>query len=223
MIRYSDQRVGVFIDVQNMYYSARHLFQRKVNFANIVEQGVGDRKLIRAIAYVVTTKTGDETPFLDALRKQGIETKEKELLEYTSGQKKADWDVGITVDIIKMLDQLDAVVLVSGDGDYVPLVQYCQSRGRQVEVISFRESTSTKLVESVDGYTDMSADQKTFLIGAPLPPVRGVKGKRPAKDVVEMEDADTDNAVAGGIFEDVPEEEAPEDAREDRRGRKLTF
>lgn len=222
MIRYSDQRVGVFIDVQNMYYSARYLYQRKVNFANIVEEAIGDRKLIRAIAYVVTTKTGDETPFLDALRKQGIETKEKELLEYTSGQKKADWDVGITVDIIKMLDQLDAVVLVSGDGDYVPLVQFCQSRGRQVEVISFRESTSTKLVEAVDGYTDMSADQKKFLIGPAIPAPTAARGKGKRQEPVRKEE-EMDEVIGGGVFESVTDEEAPEDAREDRRGRKLTF
>ena len=219
MIRYPEQRVGVFIDVQNMYYSARFLYQRKVNFGNIVDEATSDRKLIRALAYVVTTKTGDETPFLDALRKQGIETKEKELLEYNSGQKKADWDVGITVDIIKMLDRLDVVVLVSGDGDYVPLVEYCQSRGRQVEVISFRESTSTKLVESVDGYTDMSSDKKKFLIGnalaaaAPAPARGRGKHEEPAEEMEPM---------SGGMFEPA-EEEAPEDAREDRRGRKLSF
>ncbi|MEK9130868.1 MAG: NYN domain-containing protein, partial [Patescibacteria group bacterium] len=174
--------------------------------------------LIRAVAYVVTTKTGDETPFLDALRKQGIETKEKELLEYNSGQKKADWDVGITVDIIKMLDRLDVVVLVSGDGDYVPLVEYCQSRGRQVEVISFRESTSTKLVEAVDGYTDMSGDKKSFLIGAatPAPVSRGRVKREDVPDEIAAE------ASSGGLFE-TSEEESTEDVREDRRGRKLSF
>lgn len=212
MIRYGEQRVGVFIDVQNMYYSARYLYQRKVNFSAIVEEALADRKLNRAIAYVVTTKTGDETPFLDALRKQGIETKEKELLEYTSGQKKADWDVGITVDVIKMLDRLDVVVLVSGDGDYVPLVEYCQSRGRQVEVISFRESTSTKLVEAVDGYTDLSGDQKRFLIG---PSSGGAHAKR-------REVPDEIAPDVGGLFEEMSED-APEDAHEDRRGRKLSF
>ncbi len=218
MIRYPDQRVGVFIDVQNMYYSARYLYQRKVNFANIVEEAVADRKIIRAIAYVVTTKTGEETPFLDALRKQGIETKEKELLEYTSGQKKADWDVGITIDIVKMLDRLDVVVLVSGDGDYIPLVQYCQSRGRQVEVISFRESTSTKLVEAVDGYSDMSADKKRYLIGGAIEaaPRTVARGKKPIVDSAQS------SAVADGLFEE-NKDEAPEEEMEDRRGRKLSF
>ena len=235
MIRYGHQRVGVFIDVQNRYYSARHLFQRKVNFANIVEEAMAERQLIRAIAYVVTTKTGEEAPFLEALRKQGIETQEKELLEYTSGQKKADWDVGITVDIIKMLDLLDVVVLVSGDGDYIPLVRYCQSRGRQVEVISFRESTSTKLVEAVDGYTDLSADQKKFLIGQAQPEAPSHSAPRPASPrsapprgrkpmlttKVEKEEIPMSG---GGLFEDSGEDtNASEDDREERRGRTLSF
>ena len=205
MFQYKDQRVGVFIDVQNMYYSARNIHQRKVNFANIVDEGVGDRKLIRAIAYVVTTKTGEETPFLDALRKKGIETKEKELLEYFSGQKKADWDVGITVDIIRMLDMLDVVVLVSGDGDYIPLVHFCQSRGRQVEVISFRESTSSKLVEAADLHVDMSKNRRKFLIGG---------GPRGARE--DQEETGTE-----GVFEPAHEDEV--EKIEDRRGRKMSF
>ena len=215
MIRYPEQRIGVFIDVQNMYYSARYLYQRKVNFGNIVEEAVADRKIIRAIAYVVTTKTGEETPFLEALRKQGIETMEKELLEYTSGQKKADWDVGITVDVVKMLDRLDVVVLVSGDGDYIPLVQYCQSRGRQVEVVSFRESTSTKLVEAVDGYTDLSSDKKKFLIGTAAPMPRGKTNKTTTEEA-------TETAIHEGLFE-AGSDDSGEEAIDDRRGRKLTF
>lgn len=209
MFQYKDQRVGVFIDVQNMYYSARNLHHRKVNFANIVDEGISDRKLIRAIAYVVTTKTGEETPFLDALRKKGIETREKELLEYFSGQKKADWDVGITVDIIRMLDMLDVVVLVSGDGDYIPLVHYCQSRGRSVEVISFRESTSSKLVEAADLHVDMSKNRRKFLIG---------NAPRAGQD-----DPEEIEAEAEGVFEPAPVRDEEVDKIEDRRGRKMSF
>lgn len=164
MIRHPNQRVGVFIDTQNMYYSARSVHKKKVDFGAIVEDGVGEGKLIRAIAYVVTTKTGEEKPFLEALQKVGIELREKELQEFFSGQKKADWDVGLTVDVIRMLDMLDVIVLVSGDGDYLPLVSYCQSRGRVVEVIAFRETTSSKLVESADAYINMSDDPERYLI-----------------------------------------------------------
>jgi len=167
MINYKNQRVGVFIDVQNMYYSARNLYNSKVNFGRIVKDVVDDRQLIRALAYVVSTKEGDNQPFFDALASLGIETKEKELMEYYGGQKKADWDVGITVDAISMCDSLDVIVLISGDGDYVPLVEYLRSRGKIVEVASFRETTSTRLIESVnlDRYINLSEDKSSYLIG----------------------------------------------------------
>lgn len=221
MIDYKDQRVGVFIDVQNMYYSARNLYQRKVNFATIVTEAVGDRKLVRAYAYVVRTKTGEETAFIEALQKQGIRTREKDLLEYFSGQKKADWDVGLTIDVVKMLDLLDVVVIVSGDGDFVPLVQYVQSRGRLAQVMSFRESTSGKLVEAVDTYVDLGSDKKKFLIG----PLSGGRIKRSDKEGGPVEETPADDApldTAGGAFEAAPDDE-PEEQQEERRGRRLSF
>lgn len=167
MLDLSHRRVGVFIDVQNMYYSARNIYGSKVNFGNIVLKTLGDQRLVRAIAYTVSTKTGDELPFFEALHKMGIEVNTKELLEYDSGHKKGDWDVGITVDIIRMLDMLDVVIIVSGDGDYVPLGEYVKNRGRIFHVASFRESTSSKLVECADVYTNFSDDLPSFLINDP--------------------------------------------------------
>lgn len=167
MLDFNNRRVGVFIDVQNMYYSARNIYGSKVNFGKIVEKTSAGQKLIRAIAYTISTKTGDETPFFEALHNMGIEVNTKELLEYDSGHKKGDWDVGITVDVIRMLDTLDVVVMVSGDGDYVPLGEYVKNRGRIFHVASFRESTSTKLVEAADVYTNLSDDLGSFLIRDP--------------------------------------------------------
>ncbi|MFA5945773.1 MAG: NYN domain-containing protein [Patescibacteria group bacterium] len=167
MLDFSNRRVGVFIDVQNMYYSARNIYGSKVNFGNIVKVAAGDQKLIRAVAYTISTKTGDELPFFEALHKSGIEVNTKELLEYDSGHKKGDWDVGITVDIIRMLDTVDVVVIVSGDGDYIPLGEYIKNRGRIFHVVSFRESTSSKLVEAADIYTNLSDNLGEFLIRDP--------------------------------------------------------
>jgi uncharacterized LabA/DUF88 family protein len=151
------RRVGVFIDVQNMYYSARNMYGSKVNFGNIVKAGIDNQQLVRAIAYTISTKTGDELPFFEALHKMGIEISGKELLEYEGGQKKGDWDVGITV----------VVVLVSGDGDYVPLGEYIKNRGRVFHVVSFRESTSSKLVDCADVYTNLSDNLGAYLIRDP--------------------------------------------------------
>ncbi len=168
MFKHKDQRVGVFIDTQNMYYSARNLFKRKVNFKNIVEDAVAGRKLIRAIAYVVSTESGENEPFFEALQNAGIETRKKPLMEYPSGQKKADWDVGLAIDVVQALDTLDVVVIVSGDGDFQPLVNYVQSRGRMVELMAFDKTTSGKLIDMVHDYTDLSANQRRYLIGPKL-------------------------------------------------------
>jgi uncharacterized LabA/DUF88 family protein len=166
MLDTSHRRVGVFIDVQNMYYSARNIYGAKVNFGNIVKVCVGNQQLVRAIAYTISTKTGEERPFFEALQGMGIEVAQKELLEYDSGHKKGDWDVGITIDVVRMLDMLDVVVMVSGDGDYCALAEYVKNRGRIFHVASFRESTSSKLVDAADVYTNLSADKKAFLLGA---------------------------------------------------------
>lgn len=164
-LKHPEQRVGVFIDVQNLYYSAKNLHGKKVNFGNIVKEAVAGRKLIRAIAYVVSTESKDEQPFFDALYGLGIETREKDLQIFYSGSKKADWDVGLTVDAIRLAPSLDAVVLVSGDGDYIPLVEYLQkSTGKQVEVVAFGETTSTRLVETADSFMNLSDEQHKFLI-----------------------------------------------------------
>ncbi len=165
MIKHSEQRIAVFIDTQNMYYSARNLYGARVNFKNIVEDAVAGRKLTRAIAYVVATKTGEERPFFEALKGAGIETKEKELQIYAGGVKKADWDVGIAVDAIKLADKVDAVVIASGDGDFAPLLEYLSGvKGCLVEVMSFRETTSSKLLEVVDDFTDLSQNKDRYLM-----------------------------------------------------------
>lgn len=175
MIKHKDQRVGVFIDVQNMYYSAKNLYNSKVNFGNILETAVAGRELIRGIAYVVKA-TGEEQPFFDALSQRGLEIKDRPVQVFESGAKKADWDVGIAVDAIRIGEILDVIVLVSGDGDFVELVEYLKHHGRQVEVIAFRETTSGKLVAAVDDFTDLSSDKERFLI---KPPPAGAKKNPP--------------------------------------------
>ncbi len=164
-IKHPDQRVGVFIDVQNLYYSARYVHNRKVHFGNIVKEAVAGRKLVRAIAYVVRTETQEEQPFFEALYNLGIETREKDLQIFQGGNKKADWDVGLTVDAIRMATSLDAIVIVSGDGDYLPLVEYLQKGfGKQVEVVAFGETTSSRLRDEADDFLDLSQNEGNFLI-----------------------------------------------------------
>ena len=165
VIKHKEQRVGVFIDTQNLYHSARNLYQARVNFGAVLKEAVAGRKLVRAVASVIKTEAGDEKNFFEALEKLGIETKIKDLQVFHSGTKKGDWDVGLAVDALKTAPRLDTVVIVSGDGDFVPLVEYLQTM-TQVEVISFGKSTSNKLRETADDFVDLSENPKKYLMGA---------------------------------------------------------
>ena len=166
MYKHPEQRVGVFVDTANMYHSAKNLYKANVNFGELLKAAVADRKLVRAIAYVIKSSNDEENTFFDALSKQGFEVKQKDLQVFASGMKKADWDVGLAIDCVKLADRLDAVVIVSGDGDYIPLVQYLrENRGCLVEVVAFGETTSGKLRETVDDFIDLSSDTERFLIG----------------------------------------------------------
>lgn len=163
-IKPKEQRVEVLIDVQNLYYSARNLYQSKVNFQEVLKQGVSGRKFIRAFAYVVRTKTGEEKPFFDALEKLGIETRIRDLQEFYGGAKKADWDVGIVIDAIRTAPTLDVIVLASGDGDFIPLVEYLKNQGKRVEVIAFGRSTSARLKEVADEFIDLDHQLEKSLL-----------------------------------------------------------
>lgn len=164
--KHPQQRVAVFIDTQNLYHSAKNLYGAKVNFKNLLDEAVAGRQLIRAKAYVVNTESGEESPFFEALEKLGIEIKTKDIQVFAGGAKKADWDVGLAIDSITAAPKLDSVVLVSGDGDFVPMVEYLQVHsGCQVEVMSFGRSSSHLLREVADEFIDMDDDKKKYLIG----------------------------------------------------------
>lgn len=163
MKQHQDQRVGVFVDIQNMYYSAKNIHQSKVNFGKILETAVSNRKLIRALAYVIKAEAPEEQSFFDALDKQGFEVKYKDLQVFVGGAKKGDWDVGLAIDAVKLATRLDVVVIVSGDGDYIPLVEYLKNAGVIVEVMAFMESSSNRLRDVADYFVDLSADSKYLL------------------------------------------------------------
>lgn len=164
-IKHKDQRVGVFIEAPNLYHSAKSLYQAKVNFKEVLKTAVAGRHLIRATAYAIKTESGEERAFLEALNKGGIETKVKDLQIFPGGIKKGNWDVGISIDAIKMGDRLDVIVLITGDGDFIPLVEYLRVRfGCQVEVIAFGKSASSKLKEIADDFIDLSENPAKYLL-----------------------------------------------------------
>ncbi len=163
-IRNQDQRVGVFVDVQNLYYSARNIYGARVKFNEVLAAAVAGRKLIRAIAYVVEANMPEENTFFEALEKAGFEVKRKELQTFAGGHQKGDWDVGIAMDIVKLMNKLDVVVLCSGDGDYVPLLEYLQMSGQFTETLAFGKSCSAKVKELTDYFIDLDEKPKQYLM-----------------------------------------------------------
>jgi len=163
--KHKNQRVAVLIDVQNMYHSAKALYKKRVNFKEVLKTAVAGRQLIRAIGYVIRTESGEERAFFDALTNIGIELKIKDLQIFPGGIKKADWDVGISIDGVRLADSaIDSIILITGDGDFVPLVEYLKGKGRQVEVMAFGKSTSGRLMEAADDFSDLEENPRKFLI-----------------------------------------------------------
>lgn len=190
MIQRPDQRVAVFIDTQNLYHSAKHVHNAHVNFSSLVEAAVGSRQIVRAIAYVAKSKTGEEGAFFEAMLQSGIELKIKDVQEFASGAKKADWDVGMAVDAISLSTKVDAIVLATGDGDFVPLVEYLKGHGVMCEVAAFAESTNQRLREVCDAFMDLSEEPETFLMGSKQKRKRPTLVKKLVKKPTK-EDSDT--------------------------------
>lgn len=159
-----NQRVGVFVDVSNLYHSAKNLYRAKVNFGQVLRSAVGERQLVRAIAYVIRADVDQEQAFFDALTNSGFEVREKDLQVFAGGAKKGDWDVGLALEAIKIATHLDVVIIVSGDGDFLPLVLYLkENKGCRVEVVGFGKTTSGRLADEADSFLDLDKD-RAFLI-----------------------------------------------------------
>lgn len=165
IIKHKDQRIAVLIDIQNMYYSAKNLYGKKVNFKEVLKAATAGRKLIRAIAYGIKTEGGEEEAFFKALLKTGIEMKVKDLQVFPGGGKKGDWDVGIAIDAVKFSNYLDAIVLVSGDGDFVPLIEYIKNaKSARIEIVGFGKTTSAKLKKIADDFIDLDKNPRQYLL-----------------------------------------------------------
>ena len=163
-VRLTDQRVGVFVDAQNIYYSARFLYNRKVDFQAILKEAVRGRQLIRAIVYVIKAEMAGEQAWFDKLEEIGFDVKSKDIQIFPGGAKKGDWDIGIAMDTIEVAPKLDSIIIVSGDGDFVPLVQHLQrALGCRVEAMAFGKSASRFLIEAVDEFIDMEKDKPRYL------------------------------------------------------------
>ncbi len=189
IVRNKDQRVAVLVDVQNLYYSARNLYQARISFKNLLKIAVADRVLTRAIAYVIKSDISNgESEFFNAVHEAGFETKEKDLQVFQGGAKKGDWDVGIVIDAVRLGSKVDSIVLVSGDGDYVPMVTYLQQAlGCLVEVMAFEKTSSKSLIESADDFIPIEKHAKDLLFKSKVLSMKKPVEKRVGKRVVKKQ------------------------------------
>lgn len=150
------QRLGIFVDVQNMFYSAKQFHQGKIDYGRLLRDVTGQRLLIRAIAYIVQKSDVKQDSFHDALSNFGYELKVKEVKPRPDADPrtplKAGWETGLVVDALSIAPKLDTLALVSGDGDYVPLAEALKLRGVRVEVFSFERSTASELIKAADQF-----------------------------------------------------------------------
>ncbi len=160
----TSQRVAVLIDVQNMYYAARNLYNSKLEFSRLLQVLIRGRQLTRGIAYIVERPGMEQEKFVEVLKRNGYEVRKKILIERSDGSQKGDWDLGIALDAVAMADKVDAVVLVTGDGDFVNLVHFLMNRGVRVEIASFPETTALELIRSANYYHRLN--DRVLLSGA---------------------------------------------------------
>lgn len=154
----STERVGVFVDVANLLYSSRNM-RISIDFGHLLEFLRGNRRLVRAQAYAPTSpEPHAEQQFLSVVKGVGYRITTKNYKTFSSGAKKADLDLDLCMDIVRLVDAraLDTVVLVSGDSDFLPLLEYCSDHGVRVEVAAFDDSASTVLRQSCDLFINLS-------------------------------------------------------------------
>nr|BBH94106.1 hypothetical protein KTA_23050 [Thermogemmatispora argillosa] len=154
----STERVGVFVDVANLLYSARTL-RLTIDFGKLLDFLRGNRRLVRAHAYCPTSpQPGDEQMFLQAVKGLGYRITTKNYKTFSSGAKKADLDLDLCMDVVRLVESraVDCIVLVSGDSDFMPMLDYCSDHGVRVEVAAFDEAMSATLRQSCDLFINLS-------------------------------------------------------------------
>ncbi len=146
------EKIALFVDSQNLYYSARMGYAAKVNYEKLLRLITGNRNLIKAYAYIVQPPEGDVKPFATSLERIGYLVKIKDVRTRSNGSAKANWDMGIALDILGILDRVDTIVLASGDGDFMPLVDFIKGKNKRVEIFAFSDNTAYDLKEKADRF-----------------------------------------------------------------------
>jgi len=177
-----EQRVGLFVDTQNLYYAARDGFDRFVDYERLLAVATRGRALQAATAYVVE-REGETNAygFVTRLSAIGYRVRRRKVRVHRADEQgrtllEGDWDMGIAADIVRAWDHLDVVALASGDGDFGPLLELAQERGKRVEVLAFRSSVSQDLIDLADRFVDVGEVRGIFVV-----PNRPSRGAAPAE------------------------------------------
>ncbi len=150
-----NKRVGVFVDVANLAGAARRVYGGAVDYRRLLHLVVAGKNLSGAFAFAIDKGTSGYDAFAVALREAGYKVFTKRPKTFADGSVKADWDVGITVEMLSMQSKLDVVVLGSGDGDFVPAVHHLRQKGLRVEVAAFTERSAKELLAAADGFIEL--------------------------------------------------------------------
>lgn len=170
-----NERVGIFIDGENIHYSAKHLNMR-LDYLKMCRMLADGRRLIRSHFYTaISHESAGKIDFVNFLKLNGFTVITKEIKVGPDGEipqrlTKGNLDMEMAIDVFEMLDAMDTVIICTGDGDYVPLVEAVSRRGKHVEVCALREMTSTDLIAASDEYYDLAEiKNRIALEGAPPP------------------------------------------------------
>jgi uncharacterized LabA/DUF88 family protein len=184
-------RVAIFIDGENIHYSAKHLNMR-LDYLKLCSRLAGPRRLVRSYFYTaVSNQSEGKIDFINFLKLNGFSVVTKEIKSFNemeSGGRnvRSVLDMEMAIDALELSDHLDSVILCTGDGDFAPLVNALGRRGKHVEVCGLREMTSTELIAASDNYTDLATlKDEIALAGAPVPP-RDIKNDLPPADSDEF-------------------------------------
>lgn len=163
------QRVGLFVDTQNLYYAARDGHGRHVDYARLLQHAARGRRVAQANAYVVE-RDGERAAFgfITKLSALGYRVHRRSVRVHRADDggrptMEGDWDMGIVADLVRAWEGLDVIVLASGDGDFVPILQLAQERGLRVEIAAFRATTAQALIDAVDRFDELSEIEGIFV------------------------------------------------------------
>ena len=147
------EKVVLFVDVQNVYYTTKQAFGRNFDYNKFWQQATSNRQVVKAIAYAINRGDAKQKEFQNILRAIGFEVKLKPFIQRSDGTAKGDWDVGITIDALEYSKDADVVILVSGDGDFDLLVNKLKvDKDTRVEVYGVESLTALSLVNAASEF-----------------------------------------------------------------------